>query len=1154
ESNLDQLLDSIDDGMSGASEREIGVWVSGFYGSGKSSFTKYLGYALDDGMRIGNELFRDLFKQRLKSHPLQQRLETVARKHHPTVVLLDLSVDSIAQRNTMPVSSVIFMRVLQWAGYSRDLKLAYLELLAEGEGRLDELKKESRALGKEWDEIHNSPVIGGGYGSRIAMKMYPDAFPTEKSFQNLKIDEAISEQDQVRRMLDLIAKRSGHDKVLFVIDEAGQYVASSDPLVLNLQGFAQNLKAIGKGRAWIFATAQQTLTDDVGALNSPKLFKLKDRFPIPAELKADDIKEITHTRLLSKKPEAKQVLAKLYSTEGSRLNVLTRLDAPRGYATSVQEKHFVDLYPFLPQHFDIMMNIIARLAKSTGGTGLRSAIKVVQETLLVKGSGSPVADRELGNLVTIVDFFDVLRHDLESAPAIRHTVEAVRKTESRFGAESIETRVAKAVAVMQVLEEFTLSRKNLAALLVERMGAEDQTAAVKKAVDALIADKSVPLEEIDGGLRFLSDQAADLQRRWNDFQPTTHEQRQTLLDVLRESVVTGQPKATIYTNKQVKAGGTLTFGDYPVTIWDSSDGMVVDFQFVDPSEFDALRKGLLAESTSPAAEKRIVSLAALDKAVRTHLRDLYASSKMITELLPKTRDADEEEFYRALRDRERNNRNRIADALKIALADGTLIFKGQDLAVKTTAPSFDAAIEDAVHKVGEAVYEKYPHASVTVPVNAAEKIVKASDISTITHVEDPLKLLSGGPSGVFNAAQEAVQDISNYLKSSPLADAKQLLEDFSKAPYGWNKDVTRYVVAAMFVANLLTLRVNSQTATRSTPEVVDAFKSNVAFAKIGVQAPPQPLDPTVTKKAKDELVILTGKSITPIPKMLETAAAELIEAMVDVAREVFSEGKTMGLGVSNVADDLVIELSKLRSADQTQLITAFGDPHAQLPTRLANLKRQHDVLTDAFKKVLNDGISAMSAAVRLPASGPLGKVRSAVDPTREKLESLYADPDLAARQTDIQGLVQELMVALKKAVEEERSRLAEDAKKMASSVRSGADWSSIDEQSREQAGGRLDELVEGAEKGIGTPANSVADALTSLFNARYEITNAASEIGEFVKVQAAKGAESTAGTVLTVRFPAGPMPAEDAHKALADMRAQIAEASDAEKIRFALEE
>ncbi|MFW5776642.1 MAG: BREX system P-loop protein BrxC, partial [Spirochaetota bacterium] len=645
-SNLERLLDEIDDGMTSASDRNVGIWVSGFYGSGKSSFTKYLGYALDSSFELGGRRFRDLLKTRIDDVPLQQRLETVAKKHDPVVILLDLSVDADAQNHTLPVSSIVYSNVLRWAGYSRDIKIAHLEMMAEQDGRFDELVTVAESHGREWNGVHNNPIVGGRIASQIAVEMYPKLFGEPADFYNLKIDERLSQREQVDRIIELIRKKADRENVLFVIDEAGQYVAHSDSLVLNLQGFAQNLQAAGKGRAWVIATAQQTLTDDVGALNSPKLFKLKDRFQITVELKADDIKEITHRRLLSKKPAESEALGNLFDAQGSRLNVRTRLEEVKGYTSSVQRGEFVQLYPFLPQHFDLMMNIIARLAKSTGGTGLRSAIKVVQETLTSGVSGNGIAGRPVGELVTIVDFYDVLQEDLSNSPQVRHTVEAVKKTASRFGETSGEVRVAKAVAVMQIMDDFPLTRHNLAALLVNRVDADDEENATNTAIDALL-DSDVPLEEVDRRLRFLSDKVADLQRKWKSFDPTSHEQRQVLTDVINDEVLPAKPKATIFQHKQVSAGRSLTFADYSSGIDQSSDGITVELRIVAASSFQTIRQQTLNESTMPSRDRLIVALSSEPDSLGEDLRHAYASARMIREMRPTTRDGDEEQFYRS---------------------------------------------------------------------------------------------------------------------------------------------------------------------------------------------------------------------------------------------------------------------------------------------------------------------------------------------------------------------------------------------------------------------------------------------------------------------------------------------------------------------------
>ena len=314
EASFERLLDLLDEGMSGGGGHEIGVWVSGFYGSGKSSFTKYLGFALDPERALDGKPFLEWLQNRFTSKPLRARLATVAKKHPTAVVMLDLASEQLAGAAMMEISSVLYSKVMQWAGYSRDRKVAYLEYMLEKDGRLKEFESRipGMAKGKTWQEIHNQPLVMKTLASQLASKFYPELWPDAKAFNEITVDEAHKEDDRIREMIDLVRRRSRKENVLFVLDEVGQYVAARDALILNLDGLAKNVKNIGNGHAWVIATAQQTLTEDDprAHMNTAKLFKLKDRFSLSIDLEASDIKEICIRRLLGK------------STQGDRKSVV----------------------------------------------------------------------------------------------------------------------------------------------------------------------------------------------------------------------------------------------------------------------------------------------------------------------------------------------------------------------------------------------------------------------------------------------------------------------------------------------------------------------------------------------------------------------------------------------------------------------------------------------------------------------------------------------------------------------------------------------------------------------------------------------------------------------------------------------------------------
>jgi hypothetical protein len=236
------------------------------------------------------------------------------------------------------VSTVLYYKVLQWAGFSRNLKVAALERRLQKDGRYDELTERiERELGMSWREVQNDPLVIDSLLPEIAHDLYPELFRTPTAFTTETVEFVRSVTDQVSEILDIVRRKSGRSYVLFVVDEVGQYVADRKHLILNLQGLAENLKNVGDGKAWLIGTAQQTLTEDdpKAALNSPELYKLKDRFPIQIDLESRDIKEICYRRLLRKSPAGETVLGNLFDRHGPALRHNTRLEDARAYDTAL---------------------------------------------------------------------------------------------------------------------------------------------------------------------------------------------------------------------------------------------------------------------------------------------------------------------------------------------------------------------------------------------------------------------------------------------------------------------------------------------------------------------------------------------------------------------------------------------------------------------------------------------------------------------------------------------------------------------------------------------------------------------------------------------------------------------------------------------------
>ena len=182
--SFDKLLDAIDTGMQEGSN-EIGVWVSGFYGSGKSSLTKYLGFALDESIRIDGKPFLAWLQDRMTSTALKARVATVASRHKPAVLMLDLASEQLAGAAMAEISTVLYTKVMQWAGYSRDRKVAHLELMLERDGKLEAFEAEIEKLvpGATWKQAKNQPLVANQLASRLLQRCIRRSIQTRRAFR-----------------------------------------------------------------------------------------------------------------------------------------------------------------------------------------------------------------------------------------------------------------------------------------------------------------------------------------------------------------------------------------------------------------------------------------------------------------------------------------------------------------------------------------------------------------------------------------------------------------------------------------------------------------------------------------------------------------------------------------------------------------------------------------------------------------------------------------------------------------------------------------------------------------------------------------------------------------------------------------------------------
>lgn len=220
EDELEKLLGNMRSVMDEGGGHEVGVWVSGFYGSGKSSFTKYLGFAFDDSVNVDGRPFLEHFRDRLHRPQTKALLSAVAAKFPAAVVMLDLASEQLAGASLSEVSTVLYYKVLRYAGYSKNLKIAALERRLRKDGRKGQLEAVvSEMTGLDWSIIKDDPLAAESIMPTVAHKLYPELFRTDQAFSTATSDTIHLMDDRVQEMIDVVQEATGKQYVIFVIDE-----------------------------------------------------------------------------------------------------------------------------------------------------------------------------------------------------------------------------------------------------------------------------------------------------------------------------------------------------------------------------------------------------------------------------------------------------------------------------------------------------------------------------------------------------------------------------------------------------------------------------------------------------------------------------------------------------------------------------------------------------------------------------------------------------------------------------------------------------------------------------------------------------------------------------------------------------------------------
>ncbi|MFW5920744.1 MAG: BREX system P-loop protein BrxC, partial [Polyangiales bacterium] len=567
-----------------------------------------------------------------------------------------------------------------------------------------------------------------------------------------------------------------------------------------LQSFVSALGQRLKGRAWLLATGQQKLEEGTGI--APSIIKLKDRFPpsLRVHLGVANIRDVVHKRLLRKKKALEGDLRELFQKHRPDL----ALHAYKG--NDVSETDFVEVYPMLPGHIPLLLDITTGLrARSSRTQGDSHAIRGLLQLLGDLFREKDLARLEVGRLITLDLIYDVLHSALDAdvQMTIGQALELSRKREIPLVA-----RVIKAVAMLELVQHHQkTSTEIITRCLYERLGQGSQKADVQECLDVLVGESLLGYSE-KTGYKIESAAGQDWQKERDAYEPGAEQVSERVKGALARLVSDVDrvsldglsiPWLALYSDG-VSARDVRIRDERKYTV------ATVDFQFTKGEGRDEW----VPRSDSDNYKDRMVWVVGETDAVQHAAKKLVRSERMVERYGPRQSSLPDDQQRLLIDERNRleSAQRELVEAVKSAFMAGELYFRGRPTSPRELGASFATALAAFGNRVAR---DLYPHPTT---FSVSEKdilyLIENAELTAPPPVfgQDRLGLLTldAGRYEV-TCSGRLPSDVLAFVREHGGVTGSTLLAHFGAPPHGVPPDVLRASVVGLLRAGKIRIEL-----------------------------------------------------------------------------------------------------------------------------------------------------------------------------------------------------------------------------------------------------------------------------------------------------------------------------------------------------------
>lgn len=797
---FDSYMPSVHDPKAKAAAGKLGIWVSGFFGSGKSHFIKILSYLLKNISASNGEIDKtaiEFFKNKNLDAFLLGEIDSAVSKDN-TVILFNIDSRANTDDGDNAILKVFLKVFNEEMGFSGDHPhIAHLERELTSKGVFDKFKTVFNELtGSNWVDERDAYDFYRDDLTQALSKVTNQS--TESSRQwveqlenNFSLDVA-NFCKWVKEYLDVNTNR----RVLFFVDEVGQFIGNNTQMMLKLQTITENLGTICEGRAWVVVTSQEDIDAVIGQMSGSKgqdFSKIQGRFE-RLSLSSSNTSEVIEKRLLEKGEAARDALQKLYDQKGDILRNQLAFDSTTTaeLANYKDASSFVHAYPFVPYHYILLQKIFEAIRKA-GATGLH--LSRGERSLLdaFQSAAQQISNEEIGALIPLYRFYPAIESFLDTS--VKRDIKQASDKES---ISDFAVDILKTLFLIRYVDVIKSTMDNLVTLCVSMVD-EDRLALRHKIEQALnILEKNMLIARQGDEYIFLTNEEKEIEKEIQHTDIEVSDETAELSNIVFEEVLRRKNQYTYSENNQL----------FPISRFCNGipkDGSVehdLIVKVISPidSNYDEYAHAFCMNYSAQGNGAILIKLAD-NKQLFDELRTFIKTRKFM-----RATGGNRPEQEQLLRDKASENHSRhkrLITAIEELVKDADYYALGSQLNLKTN--SIQSLMEETYKYVIENTFSKL-------------KLIRRFPGDIRRELQNTLVADDAQQIGLDLKSQdvnpEATLEIEKYITladdSDRVISAEDVVRRFSKRPFGWNDEEILLIMARLALANKICFQLRQQ--------------------------------------------------------------------------------------------------------------------------------------------------------------------------------------------------------------------------------------------------------------------------------------------------------------------------------------------------------